>query len=62
MGERHHRYVWCDGSSKQSGGGCINFAETSGQRRPDEDMLREEGIQLHLVLDKINMISLQGVA
>ena len=38
--EKDHRYVWCDGCSKQRTG--INFAETSGQRRPDEDMLREE--------------------
>ena len=48
MGERHHIYcAWYDDSSKQSGGGqasSINFAETSGQRHPGEDMLREEAI------------------
>ena len=38
MGEMNHIYLWYDGSSKQRG----DFAETSGQRRPDEDMLREE--------------------
>ena len=42
MGERPHRYVWYDDSGKQSG---INFAETCGQRRPDEDNVpRRESI------------------
>ena len=27
----------------------INFAETSGQRRPDEDMLREEEVSIELI-------------
>ena len=39
MGEKHHRYIWYDGNSKQSGGGQTSISqETSGQRRPDEDM------------------------
>ena len=38
MGERHHGYVWDDGGSKQSGGGHTSIL----QRRPDENMLREE--------------------
>ena len=39
MGERHHRYVRYDDNSKWTG---IDFAETSGQRRPGEDTLSEE--------------------
>ena len=27
MGERHHRYVWYDGSSKQSGGGQASISQ-----------------------------------
>ena len=44
MGERHHRYVWYDGSSKQRGGGQASISQRhrSVQRRPDEDMLQEE--------------------
>ena len=42
MGEIHHIYIWCDGSSKQSGGGQASISQTSRQRRPEEDMLREE--------------------
>ena len=55
MRKRHHRY---DGSSKQSGRGQASISqrhlgsdvltricsETSGQRRPDEDMLREDRV------------------
>ena len=37
--EKDIRYVWYDDSGKQTG---IHFAETSGQRRPDEDIHREE--------------------
>ena len=43
VGGRHQRYVWYDGGSKQSGGGLASISQRkSGQRRPDEDMLREE--------------------
>ena len=49
MGEIHHRYVWYDDSSKQSVEGQASISqETSGQRRLDEDMLREEECSLFL--------------
>ena len=28
MGERHHRYVWGDGNSKQSGGGQASVSQS----------------------------------
>ena len=46
MGEIHHRYIWYDGSSKQSGGGQ---ASTS-QRYLASDVLRRicsEEIEVH---------------
>ena len=35
MAERHHRYVWYDGSSKQSGGGQASIS----QRHMGSDVL-----------------------
>ena len=46
MGEIHHMYVRYDGSKqaewRMTG---VNFSETSGQRRPGEDMFREDNIR-----------------
>ena len=44
MGEKHHRYIQYDGSSKQSGGRQASTSQTSGQRRPEEDMLSGEEV------------------
>ena len=58
MGERHHRYVWYDGSSKQSGKGqasISHFAETSGQRHRDEDMLREERSIMNMMMMMLHL-------
>ena len=36
---------------------CINFAVTSGQRRPDEDMLREEDSGVHTLGDTSALVN-----
>ena len=44
MGERHNRYVWSDGRSKQSGEGqaAIAHRHLGSDVLTDEDMLRED--------------------
>ena len=46
MGERHHRNVWHDGSSKQSDGGQASILQRHSQRYLGSD-----------VLDRIIMLS-----
>ena len=53
MGERHHRSICLVRWQQQAEWWrtVINFAETSGQRRPDEDMLREDVLRRNVDLN-----------
>ena len=57
MGERHHRYVWYDDSSKQSGGGQASIS----QRHLGSDVLtricseKKKKLHRHLKLDKCHV-------
>ena len=43
MGERHHRYIWYDGNSKQSGRGEEFISQGQFvQRYPEEDSLQKK--------------------
>ena len=51
MGERHHIYVWYDGSSKQSGGGQAPIS----QRHLGRDVLARICFEKKFVDDHVNI-------